>query len=184
MLKQAPVLTPPSPGAPRRAIPRARPQGGRSLRRTPTVRRRGRTTENAARDLFQQPQIEKAFAPPLRSGTKASCASWYHPGSATNDTGSSITLHWPLTRAMRNPLLDVHGFGSEASSAIHRPACTTRRLSRICADRVLLLVVALRFGFYHRLIGLGKRFLPNRFCHQPEHSLSRSHQRVTGKHHK
>ena len=71
MLKQPPPRSHPlSPGAPRCAAPRARPQRGRSPRRTAAVRRRGRSTENTAGELFQQPQIEKAFAPHYGQGRR------------------------------------------------------------------------------------------------------------------
>ena len=81
---------------------------------------------------------------PTAQGRRLDEAPWYHPDSAMNNVSLSTALHYALSRGQGG--IHYSGFtdsGSEASSAPHRLVCTIHQLSHCCANRVLLLVVAI-----------------------------------------
>src|SRR5215472_14589807 len=124
------------------------PKQGRSVREPRgvlvcSVRRGVPTPENDAGRLFQQLEAQKP--PSQQSGTKALRTPWYHPGSAMNGSFCRLSpFIQPVTRARRNPLLSVHGFGSEGSSTLNGLVCTIHQLSQFRPRRVLFLVAAVR----------------------------------------
>ena len=122
------------------------------------------------------------------TGTKASRTPWYHPGSAMNDdTRGSLPFILPVTRARRNPLLSVHGFGSEASSALDGLVRTIHQLSRFRLRHVLFLVAATRTSelrLAKRLFGFGRWTLADHFGNRPNEPLHRTEQGISGEDYK
>jgi len=66
-------------------------------------------TENAVGRHFRRSQKCKSLHP-FDPGTEALEAPWYHPDSARMALLQSEPFVWPVTWAMRNPLLWFHGF--------------------------------------------------------------------------
>ena len=90
----------------------------------------------------------------------------------------------PLTGARRIPLLGFHGFwlrgefGAAQAGLHHSPALSC------CANRVLLLVEAIRLlelRFRHRLLVFGRRALPGNLGQKSNKPLCRTEQGVPGK---
>src|SRR5215469_1789314 len=118
-------------------------QGERTPKRTSPLRRGVRTPEEDAGRLFQQLEAQKP--PSQQSGTKALRTPWYHPSSAMDGGICRLSpFIQPVTRARRNPLLSVHGFGSEGSSTLNGLVCTIHQLSQFRPRHVLFLVAAVR----------------------------------------
>lgn len=100
--------------------------------------------------VFDDLKMQKP--PSLTPGTEASKTPWYHPDSVRTSPSWSDTLHSPVTRAKRNPLLGFRGFrlGGEFSKTqigSHHPPILFRMLGLISVhilvlrSRCLLLLV-------------------------------------------
>src|SRR5688572_27950603 len=144
--------------------------------------------------VFDDLKMQKP--PSLTPGTEASKTPWYHPDSVRTSPSWSDTLHSPVTRAKRNPLLGFRGFrlGGEFSKTqigSHHPPILFRMLGLIPSTFWSFGVAAyyssslpLQLLFNDRLLSFRRGLLTRQFREHNEHAFDRPKQGITGEHHK